>query len=58
MARIPTGSTLIDNPISKAPGFKLENVFVFAGIPKIMTCYARKFIKISRKRQNRSFTIN
>ncbi len=33
MARIPFGGTLIDNPISKAPGFQMENVFVLAGIP-------------------------
>ncbi len=35
MARIPKGATLIDNPVSFAPGFRLENVFVFAGIPRI-----------------------
>jgi len=33
MARIPDGASLIDNPISQAPGFRLENVFVMAGIP-------------------------
>ncbi len=36
MARIPDGASLIDNPISKAPGFRLENVFVMAGIPVIV----------------------
>lgn len=36
MARIPDTAVLIDNPISAAPGFKLGNVFVMAGIPKIM----------------------
>lgn len=36
MARIPDGASLIDNPISKAPGFNLENVFVMAGIPVIV----------------------
>ena len=36
MSRIPKGATLIENSISAAPGFKIENVFVFAGIPKIM----------------------
>ncbi|MGB0921418.1 MAG: competence/damage-inducible protein A [Alphaproteobacteria bacterium] len=36
MARIPDGATLIDNPVSKAPGFRLENVFVMAGVPIIM----------------------
>jgi molybdenum cofactor synthesis domain-containing protein len=36
MARIPTGADLIDNPISKAPGFRLGNVIVMAGVPSIM----------------------
>ncbi|WP_371226096.1 competence/damage-inducible protein A [Roseovarius sp. 2305UL8-3] len=35
MARIPEGATLIDNPISAAPGFSLENVHVMAGVPAI-----------------------
>ena len=36
MADIPVGAALIDNPVSSAPGFKLENVYVMAGVPKIM----------------------
>src|SRR5687767_14160224 len=36
MARIPEGAELIENPVSKAPGFRLGNVFVMAGVPKIM----------------------
>ncbi len=35
MARIPEGATLIDNPISAAPGFTIENVHVMAGVPAI-----------------------
>ncbi len=35
MARIPDGATLIDNPISAAPGFTLRNVHVLAGVPTI-----------------------
>jgi molybdopterin-biosynthesis enzyme MoeA-like protein len=35
MARIPDGASLIDNPISVAPGFALGNVHVLAGVPKI-----------------------
>lgn len=35
MARIPEGATLIDNPISSAPGFTLGNVHVMAGVPAI-----------------------
>jgi molybdenum cofactor synthesis domain-containing protein len=36
MAMVPAGSTLIDNPVSSAPGFCIENVFVLAGVPSIM----------------------
>jgi len=36
MARIPRGAELIDNPVSRAPGFMLGNVVVMAGIPRIM----------------------
>jgi len=36
MAHIPEGATLIDNPISRAPGFQIGNVFVMAGVPRIM----------------------
>jgi len=35
MAMLPTRASLLDNPVSSAPGFRLENVFVMAGIPKI-----------------------
>ena len=36
MARMPEGADLIDNPVSSAPGFSLENVYVLAGVPSIM----------------------
>jgi molybdenum cofactor synthesis domain-containing protein len=35
MARIPDGADLIENPVSAAPGFKLENVHVMAGVPAV-----------------------
>lgn len=35
MARIPDGATLIDNPVSTAPGFTIGNVNVMAGVPNI-----------------------
>jgi len=35
MARIPDGATLIENPVSIAPGFSIENVHVMAGVPNI-----------------------
>jgi molybdenum cofactor synthesis domain-containing protein len=36
MARIPAGAELVENPISKAPGFRLANVIVMAGVPSVM----------------------
>ncbi|MEM9733886.1 MAG: competence/damage-inducible protein A [Pseudomonadota bacterium] len=36
MARTPEGAQLIDNPISRAPGIRMENVHIMAGVPKIM----------------------
>lgn len=35
MARIPDGASLIDNSVSKAPGFSMENVHVMAGVPRV-----------------------
>lgn len=35
MARIPDGATMIDNPVSTAPGFTLGNVHVMAGVPSV-----------------------
>jgi molybdenum cofactor synthesis domain-containing protein len=36
MARIPEGAELIENPVSKAPGFRIGNVIVMAGVPSVM----------------------
>ena len=36
MARVPKGAKLIDNPVSIAPGFEIDGIFVMAGVPKIM----------------------
>ncbi len=35
MAYVPSKSRLLDNPVSSAPGFIIENVIVMAGVPKI-----------------------
>jgi molybdenum cofactor synthesis domain-containing protein len=35
MARFPRGAVLIDNAVSKAPGFRIGNVAVLAGVPSI-----------------------
>jgi molybdenum cofactor synthesis domain-containing protein len=36
MARVPEGAVLIDNPLSRAPGFQIGNVLVMAGVPVVM----------------------
>ena len=36
MAYVPDGAVLLPNPISRAPGFRVDNVFVMAGVPQIM----------------------
>jgi molybdenum cofactor synthesis domain-containing protein len=35
MAMVPEGASLIDNSVSLAPGFRIGNVFVLAGVPSI-----------------------
>ncbi len=35
MAFVPSQAKLLDNPVSSAPGFRIDNVFVMAGVPKI-----------------------
>jgi molybdenum cofactor synthesis domain-containing protein len=36
MAHTPEGASLIPNPVSRAPGFQMGNVYVMAGIPRVM----------------------
>ncbi|MBM3565441.1 MAG: competence/damage-inducible protein A [Alphaproteobacteria bacterium] len=36
MADLPEGAEIVENPISKAPGFRIGNVIVLAGVPRIM----------------------
>jgi len=36
MAHTPEGASLLLNPVSRAPGFRIGNVFVMAGVPRIM----------------------
>ncbi|MHB9879994.1 competence/damage-inducible protein A [Pacificimonas sp. ICDLI1SI03] len=35
MARVPEGAELIPNPVSGAPGIRIDNIFMMAGVPKI-----------------------
>ena len=45
MAYLPSKATLIDNPVSIAPGFSVDNVHVFPGVPKIFEIMLKEFIK-------------
>src|SRR5436309_3441403 len=36
MAQVPEGAVLLPNPISRAPGFQIGNVYVLPGVPQIM----------------------
>lgn len=36
MARVPEGAVLVDNTTGGPPGFRVDNVFVMAGIPDVM----------------------
>ncbi len=58
MADIPEGAALIDNPLSAAPGFVIENVFVLAGVPAIMQAMFEHFKTMLRGgRTTHSLTI-
>jgi len=37
MARVPQGAELIENPMSGAPGIRVGNIFILAGVPHIAT---------------------
>ena len=57
MTLLPQGAELVENPVTKAPGFKMDNVFVMAGIPSIMQGMlegARKFLQTGSKMASRS----
>ena len=61
MARIPVGAALIENPVSKAPGFYIENTYVLAGVPKIfqaMVNFVLPKLKSSSPIISRTITIS
>ena len=57
MALIPHGAELLHNPITKAAGFKMKNVYVMAGLPEIMVAMFEKIIR-NIKGGNRKITKN
>ena len=60
MTLLPKGAELVENPVTKAPGFKMENVFVMAGIPSIMQGMlegTKTFLKIGNKMTSKSIDV-
>ena len=45
MAFLPMSSKLIHNPVSVAPGFCIENIYVFPGVPEILKVMLIEFLK-------------
>ena len=61
MATFPEGAELIRNRISAAPGFRMENVFVLAGIPSVMNAMFEELkgtLKGGRKVLSRSVGVS
>jgi molybdenum cofactor synthesis domain-containing protein len=61
MAMIPSTASLLDNPVSSAPGFRIGNVFVMAGVPQIfqaMFFAAKKELVVGAKTKSREIKIN
>jgi molybdenum cofactor synthesis domain-containing protein len=48
MARVPEGGELIDNAVSSAPGFRVGNVYVLAGVPSVMQAMLDSAVKSMR----------
>jgi len=60
MAHIPEGAKLIRNSISQAPGFRIENVIVMAGIPAVMRAMFEDVagvLKCGTKTHSRSMSV-
>ena len=61
MARTPEGATLIGNPVSSAPGFRIGNVFVMAGIPSVMQAMFETLVPVlegGRPMRSHSLTVH
>jgi len=59
MAKMPSSSELILNPITACPGFSIENVFVLPGVPEIMKKMFFNVLKrIEKGKPKKIITIN
>jgi len=60
MADIPEGAELILNPVSAAPGFRIQNTYVMAGVPAIMQAmfgYIRHTLRGGAKMLSRTISV-
>ena len=59
MAKMPSNVELIYNPLTAAPGFKINNVFVLPGVPKIMEQMLKDILlKLKKGKPKKITTIN
>jgi len=61
MATFPQGAVLLKNVISVAPGYKMKNVFVMAGVPRIMQAMfgeAKQYLTGGEKVKSRGLAID
>lgn len=61
MAFVPKTAKLLDNPVSSAPGFRITNVFVMAGVPKIFQAMfeaAKKELEVGKKVKSKEIRIS
>ena len=60
MAKMPISSSLIYNPSSAAPGFKIKNVFCLPGVPSILKSMienAKKFLIKGSKTHSKTLNV-
>ena len=61
MAKMPKGSSLIYNPSSAAPGFKIKNIFCLPGVPSILKSMienTKKYLKKGSKSYSKTINAN
>ena len=59
MAKMPENAKLILNPLTAAPGFSIENVFVLPGVPDIMqSMFLNLLTKIEKGSPKKTITVN
>ena len=61
MTKMPEGAKLIHNPLTMAPGFYVENIFVLPGVPRILQSMfdsVKKLLKLSDPILSKTINVN